>query len=230
MPASRAVGAAEWVLTVAAAAIIAIAAVGLALFPVTTPAAVESLVWAVGSNETAGVSSQAVYRMAEAVRLFVVDRSAPGLPAAVEGSVGFDEAAVSHLVDVREVLIPARQLTLALAILAAVWIALGLRRGGRLGVVVGRSLVCAGAALLVTGALALIAGALDFDGLFAWFHGLFFADGTWTFPDSALLIRVFPLPFWIAAGALWGGLVVAAAAALVLVGRSHYFTECSDGV
>jgi hypothetical protein len=45
-----------------------------------------------------------------------------------------------------------------------------------------------------------------------------------------LLIRIFPLPFWIAAGALWGVLTLGAAGALVLAGRSDYFTASTDGV
>jgi integral membrane protein (TIGR01906 family) len=36
-----------------------------------------------------------------------------------------------------------------------------------------------------------------FDWLFTQFHNLFFASGTWTFPTSDTLIRLYPYEFWI---------------------------------
>lgn len=37
----------------------------------------------------------------------------------------------------------------------------------------------------------------NFDSAFAGFHNLFFEEGTWTFPESSLLITLFPEQFWI---------------------------------
>jgi len=212
-----------------AAAVIAVAVVGLALWPLTAPACVRGLVLLAGSEEYTGFDRELTLASAEAVRHFVIDRSAPALPAEVGGAPGFDAEAVSHLVDVRDVLIPSRTLALVATVLAAAWCAVRIRgrQGKRL---VGSALRAAGWLLIGGGGLALIAGALDFDAFFAAFHSLFFAPGTWTFPADALLIRVFPLPFWISAGVLWAAFVLAAAVALIVIGGRLCFTRDGDGV
>jgi len=66
--------------------------------------------------------------------------------------------------------------------------------------------------------------------LFARFHGLFFAPGTWQFPDDALLIRVFPLRFWTASGAVWGLFVAVAAVSMICAARRIRFTAGNIGV
>jgi integral membrane protein (TIGR01906 family) len=62
-----------------------------------------------------------------------------------------------------------------------------------------------GAALIVGGALvAAAAFALAFDATFAFFHGLFFAAGTWTFnPETDRLVQLYPLNFWVLAAMLF---------------------------
>ena len=61
-----------------------------------------------------------------------------------------------------------------------------------------------GAALIVGGALAAAAFALAFDTTFAFFHGLFFAAGTWTFnPATDRLVQLYPLNFWVLAAMLF---------------------------
>ena len=62
-----------------------------------------------------------------------------------------------------------------------------------------------GAALIVGGALAAAAAfALAFDTTFAFFHGLFFAAGTWTFnPEIDRLVQLYPLNFWVLAAMLF---------------------------
>ena len=167
---------------------------------------------------TAGLDEALTLQTAEAVRRFVLDPDAPPLPAQVGARPGFDTDAVAHLVDVRNVMVPARTLAILLGAAIAVWAVLrGRSAAGRR--IVGSALTGGGAALLGGGALAALAGLLDFEALFAWFHTLFFAEGTWLFPADALLIGVFPLPFWIAAGAVWGLLAGLLAAALVVAGR-----------
>jgi integral membrane protein (TIGR01906 family) len=46
---------------------------------------------------------------------------------------------------------------------------------------------------------------LAFDSFFTFFHSLFFEPGTWTFPYTDTLIRLFPLPFWQDAGFIVAG-------------------------
>lgn len=221
--------AASSVETTLAALVIAVMVLGLALLPVTTPQCVGALVEAVGSSDLTGLSEAETLRAAESVRLFVIDPDAPPLPARIGGAAAFDEAAISHLIDVRDVLVPARWLTLVLFVMTVGWTIARLRSAG------GRRIVSAatkaGAWILVGGAgLGVLAGLADFGAMFTWFHGLFFEPGTWVFPDSALLIRVFPLPFWTAAGALWGACVLMFAALLIVVSRRLCFTRGTYGV
>lgn len=62
-----------------------------------------------------------------------------------------------------------------------------------------------GTALIVGGALlAAAAFTLAFDATFAFFHGLFFAAGTWTFnPATDRLIQLYPQEFWTLAALLF---------------------------
>ena len=62
-----------------------------------------------------------------------------------------------------------------------------------------------GAVLIAGGALAAAAAfALAFDATFTFFHGLFFAAGTWTFnPATDRLVQLYPERFWIAAALLF---------------------------
>lgn len=62
-----------------------------------------------------------------------------------------------------------------------------------------------GAALIVGGSLAAAAAfALAFDVTFAFFHGLFFAAGTWTFnPATDRLVQLYPQNFWVLAALLF---------------------------
>lgn len=80
----------------------------------------------------------------------------------------------------------------------------------------GKTLIAAAglvvAVLLTLGAWAV----LDFDGLFAWMHSLFFAQGSWLFDSRSLLITLFPEAFWAAMAGLWivSSLVLAGITAL----------------
>ncbi|MEI6848944.1 MAG: DUF1461 domain-containing protein [bacterium] len=62
-----------------------------------------------------------------------------------------------------------------------------------------------GAALIVGGALlAAAAFTIAFDATFTFFHGLFFASGTWTFnPATDRLVQLYPESFWILAAILF---------------------------
>lgn len=215
--------------TSVAALAILLLVLGLSLCVLTTPAYVNALVRAVDSASSTGLGEEATLEAAESVRRFVVDPDAPALPATIRGVPAFDAAAVSHLADVRDVVVPTRWLTLALAVLVPVWAVMRWRTpgGGRRVAAAART---ASAALLVATAFAVLVGLLDFDAFFAWFHSLFFAEGTWVFPYEALLIRVFPLPFWIAAGATWAALVLIVAALLCWFARRPRFTEGTYGV
>ncbi|MBN1193374.1 MAG: DUF1461 domain-containing protein [Coriobacteriia bacterium] len=209
--------------------VLAIATILVMLQPLLTSQFVRALVTAVNAEDLTGIGSEATLQAAESVRLFVVDADAPQLPVEISGEAAFDESATSHLEDVRGVVVPARWAALLFGLAAAVWVAIRARSHPGPGLI-GRALRIAAWLLTAGAALCGIAGAVDFEGLFARFHGVFFAPGTWTFPPSALLIRVFPTPFWICAGATWAVLVLISAGIMFTIGRRLRFTGGTYGV
>jgi len=168
-------------------------------------------------TQTAGLSEERMVELAEQVRMFVTDASAPDLPATVDGRSAFDEAAVSHLIDVRDVVILSRWVTLLAAGLLIICILWGASSGQR--IAVGRGLRWGGAGLLIAISLVLLVGFLDFDGFFTTFHGVFFDAGTWQFPADALIIQIFPIGFWMLAAMITGVVTVILSTGLILAGR-----------
>ena len=61
---------------------------------------------------------------------------------------------------------------------------------------------------------------VDFNGFFAAFHSLFFANGTWTFSADSLLICMYPPDFWIGMGAVWLAATLVASAVAIAVGMA----------
>ncbi|GAC1370637.1 MAG: hypothetical protein NVSMB43_06090 [Pseudarthrobacter sp.] len=116
----------------------------------------------------------------------------------------FKEGEVSHMADVKMVILSAFGAGALLIVLSIVAIAYlrrrstgGVRRGLFAGSIV--SLVI----ILGLGALAVV----GWQQFFTEFHRLFFASGTWTFALEDTLIRLFPGQFWIDAGIVIAGLV-----------------------
>lgn len=213
-PASRAAAFAETGLAAVLWAALVIGSAVLALtFPVYTSAASQ----AVGVSQTAGIPGADVLRLSGQVRALVVDDEFDPLPSTFQGLPAFDAAAVSHLMDVRGVLGAARLATGIAALLLASYTGLCVMKGRvdrlRAGMRVA-ALLCA-----VFVVLAVVAAFTDFSSFFAWFHGLFFKSGTWTFPAGSLLIRLFPVRFWELSGGAWGALVLLGAGALLLASR-----------
>ena len=128
-----------------------------------------------------------------------------------------DDAAISHLDDCHEVASLGLRVFL---VSAAVAVLLAVVRGfvwGRRAL--GGTLKAAGlvvaAAFAVLGCWALV----DFQSLFALFHGLLFAEGTWKFPWDSLLICMYPDAFWYGMAAVWVAVSSAFAITCVAVGR-----------
>ena len=200
--------------------------VGSAALALTVPVYTSALVRALGVPSSAGLSVADTVHLSGAVRRLVADSQYGPLPSTWKGQPAFDAAAVSHLRDVRSVISGARLATGAAALLLAAYVSVCLarRRLERL-----RSGMFAAAWVLVVAVvLAAVAAFSNFEALFAYFHSLFFASGTWTFPADSLLIRLFPEPFWITSGACWAALVLVAAALLTLVG--HRFLQGREGM
>lgn len=216
----------ERVETVVVAFVLAVAIVGLTLLPLTSSLFVRTLVTAVDAEQLTGLGEAGTLEAAEAVRVFVLAEDAPDLPPEIAGQPAFDRSAVQHLIDVRRVLVPATRAAFIAALLGLAWL-LVRRTSPRL---LAAALAGAAWTLLAFVGLALLVGLTDFDAFFAWFHSLFFAPGTWQFPADALIIRIFPLGFWMAAAAIWAGLVLASSGLLLGFVRRLRFTASTYGV
>lgn len=125
--------------------------------------------------------------------------------------------ALDHLDDVHRVLVGARwalAATAAACIAAAahVYVRCGKKEFGT---------VLRNAAIATIAVFAALAAwvAVDFNGFFAAFHSLFFADGTWTFSWDSLLICMYPPEFWLGMGAVWLAVTVAACAVCFIMGK-----------
>ena len=109
--------------------------------------------------------------------------------------------ALSHLDDVYGVVVAART---ALAVVATVALACCIYLGARCGKRALGGVLLAAGAIVLAAFIALAAWVVaDFNGFFAAFHSLFFANGTWTFSWDSLLITMYPPEFWMGMGAVW---------------------------
>lgn len=176
------------------------------------------MVPASGAYELSELSPALTRSTAEEVRFFVTHRDAPVLPEQIDGQAAFDAAAVSHLADVRDVILAARWVTIVALVALCILVAHAVAHGAQQALA--RGFKWAGFSLLSVLVVVAVAGVIDFDALFSGFHSLFFAAGTWVFPYDALLIRVFPLPFWATAGGVWAVLVAFGAIGFIVAGRT----------
>ena len=124
--------------------------------------------------------------------------------------------ALDHLDDVYHVIAAARLALAAVAVLCVASLAHVLVRCGERDL--GAVLRNAALAVIAAFALAAVWVVVDFDGFFAAFHSLFFADGTWTFSWDSLLICMYPPEFWLGMGGVWLGVTVAACALCLIMG------------
>lgn len=162
-------------------------------------AAVVTRDYTVGSNDR-----EAVFAMLQDINASANTRYAhadDATLAAAPDVYTLDAEALSHLDDVYRVVVVARAVLIGVAVLAvAACVFVALRAGARK---LGGVLVAAGAGVLVVFALLAAWVLVDFNGFFAAFHSLFFADGTWTFSYESLLITMYPPAFWMGMGGVW---------------------------
>jgi integral membrane protein (TIGR01906 family) len=142
----------------------------------------------------------------------------------IDGEPAYNRRELDHLVDVKRVL----------------WIILGAAIGA--GLIVAGSVAALsrrpetrfrapmallGGSLLTLGLLVGVGGlmVLSWDFFFTSFHQLFFASGTWIFPYSDTLIRLFPVRFWMDVAATIVGLIVVQA---LLVGGGAFLWYRSE--
>jgi len=116
----------------------------------------------------------------------------------------FKDGEVSHMADVKSVILSTFGAGAVLILVSIVAIAYLRRRstgGVRRGLFAGSIVTLV--VILGLGALAV----LGWQQFFTDFHHIFFANGTWTFSLDDTLIRLFPGQFWIDAGIVIGALV-----------------------
>ena len=123
-----------------------------------------------------------------------------------------------HLADVKVVMYWAFLVfwvAFLLLLIAVIYILSSPTAAGRLPVYIFRG------CLVIAAAMAAIAGAalFNFNGFFVFFHRVFFQGDSWLFSATDSLIRLFPLPFWIDAAAMW---IMLVAAETIVVGAAAY--------
>ncbi|MDR6415362.1 TIGR01906 family membrane protein [Pseudarthrobacter sulfonivorans] len=126
----------------------------------------------------------------------------------------FKDGEVSHMADVKLVILSAFGAGALLIVLSIVAIAYlrrrstgGVRRGLFAGSIVSLAII------LGLGVLAV----LGWQQFFTEFHRIFFASGSWTFALEDTLIRLFPGQFWIDAGIVIAGLVFLASVVTLIL-------------
>lgn len=147
-------------------------------------------------------------------------RSALGNLTFDDGTLLYNENELVHMVDVQTVTQAAFALAVGLALangLIAVYLAL--RDRPLLYAALNGASV---ATVAIIGAVVVFSLAA-WDRFFVLFHEMFFADGTWVFPYSDTLIRLFPEQFWFDAALIIGGLTLAQAA--LLFGLSRFLPQ-----
>ena len=138
------------------------------------------------------------------------------MPAGQDHRTAITPDAISHLLDVRVVFVLSEFVFVLLLIALLILMIVSVRRKGS--VSLARPLILGGALPLAAALLLGIAIAIDFNAFFVWMHGIFFADGTWTFPADSLLIRALPYNFWLASAAVWAASMAVFCAISICVG------------
>lgn len=122
------------------------------------------------------------------------------------GNAVFTEAEVSHMADVKQVMLITNIAGLVAAVVCVVLMILlyRMRKGA-----IARSLFAGAVWFTVAMIVLAVVAAFGWEAFFAGFHQIFFGDGTWTFSTTDTLIRLYPGQFWIDAAAWIAGLTLA---------------------
>ena len=128
------------------------------------------------------------------------------------GSPLFTDAEVSHMADVKTVILIAYAAGIVLlAFFVVVFFVLRKRRGA-----FGRGLFAGAIVTFVLVVGLAVFAVMGWEQFFTDFHRLFFANGTWTFQLSDTLIRLFPAQFWMDSAIVIGVLVLVVSSLLII--------------
>jgi integral membrane protein (TIGR01906 family) len=136
-----------------------------------------------------------------------------------DGTALYNTRELGHMHDVQQV----TQLAFLSALLGGIaFTALAMLLGRSSSQALGRALHGGGLLTLVLIAAIVVFSVAAWDRFFVLFHSVFFADGTWTFPYSDTLIRLFPEQFWFDAAITIGGMTIIGGVLLLLIGARLY--------
>lgn len=130
----------------------------------------------------------------------------------------YNERELSHMADVKVVMtwaFAAQNIALAVLVIMVIYVATRRDLRSRLPKAVFWGCAALAGAILLVG----LAAAINFDFFFVLFHQAFFTGDSWLFMSTDSLIRLFPLPFWMDAAALW---VILALGEAVIIGAAAY--------
>lgn len=142
------------------------------------------------------------------------------------GNAVFAPGEVAHMADVKQVMgmtMLGGFIGLVICVVAIVML-FRMRKGA-----IARSLFAGAVWFTVVMVVLAVVAVFGWDAFFTAFHGVFFADGTWTFAASDSLIRLYPGQFWIDAAAWVAGLTLVTMVVMMLLtaptGRRRYRRE-----
>jgi integral membrane protein (TIGR01906 family) len=202
--------------------ILGFAIIALSFSLLLTPVVVEGLASRYSDETGTGMTHVQIAQTAQDIYAFSMGADAAFPIAEQDSPTTIGQDAVTHLIQCRTLFwggIFAAVVTAAVSVGIYAWLVR--HRGPR---VRGEMLLAGGVVALVVVILALVVVVTaDFDVLFNWLHSLFFAKDSWFFPNDCLLIRALPLPFWEAAGVLWGVLIAIFSAISIAAGVALLF-------
>jgi integral membrane protein (TIGR01906 family) len=128
----------------------------------------------------------------------------------------FSTEAISHLDDVSDLVSKLTFPLIAVGVLAAFCLMATLWSYGARPIY--KAFIASGAATIAVIVAFGAAAATGFSAFFNQLHSLFFAEGSWQFPASSLLITIYPEQFWINMGVLWAATSIAFALVALIAG------------
>jgi len=171
---------------------------------------------AIPQNAADPAEHEELVSTALAVRDFSLGNDNAAMPTGSDYHTAITPDAVSHLLSVRTVFLTCVFACILLFVALLVLIIIAVKRKGS--GVLARPLIIGGAIPLAAAIVLGVVVMVDFEGFFVWMHGLFFAAGTWTFPDDSLLIRSLPYNFWVSCGVVWAASMAVLCLISVIIG------------
>jgi integral membrane protein (TIGR01906 family) len=199
--------------------------VGLSFMVVLLPPVTHFLADSTVTDEPGDVSHEALVALAGDGLAYVTFGGGEPLPVGDDERLAFTPEIISHLDDVRLVLRTVLVLTTVLT-LVLVAMFLILRRRGMGSREAAPVLIAAGVAPLTCVFVLGLVGVVSFDTLFTAVHQLLFADGTWTFSYDSLLIRTYPLAFWMGMGIVWAVTIIFVSVLALTIGLNLRARRC----